>query len=306
MARVRKHIPKKTSQAATARRVDRVPLLASVIPKAGFQWKSAQGSSFLANELCRQVVKALRAFVDVKCAKRVTKQLTGMFEVACETVRAGNIPDDPAHFWVKVAEDVPWMKAVDGENLQSFAMKVLSARVTAMNAVEEVEELGLDSRAEELKAKTELTDAVDRYTKLLPIKYSFWRDLDPSPVDLIQMGRGAVLPASYLDWWVEDPHNQGSAAETLAYKELLGEAGSLGLGKMTPGLEKYKKEKEKEKEMEKKKIDEAKDEAGDVDMDRQEEGDDGYDGYDEYDEYHYEDSEDSDYLDKDGENKWLD
>lgn len=260
--------------------------------------------------MCRQLVKALQGFVDVKSMGQVTAQIARMFNVACEAVKAGDIPDKPSTFWGKVSQSVGWMKTVDGENLQSFAMKVLTARVTAMKAADEAEEMGLDLRAEELKAATKLTVAVDNYTRLLPIQYSYWVDLDPSPVDLTQMGRRAVLPANYLDWWVEDPHNQGSEADTLAYKALLEGAGSLAVGKKPPGQEKAekkveKKEEKKEevKEEEKKKIDEGKAEAGDVDMDREEEGVEEEDGYDS------EDSEDPDYLDfldMDSENKWAD
>lgn len=216
----------KRAQSAPKQKV--LPPLVDILTTEGFQWQSKQGTKFLNYAMCREVVSAMVPYIEVSRKELVTGQLTRMFDTGVAAVKQGSIPDDPADFWKAVAKSVLWMKKVDGETLHLFALKVLSARITALKAKDEAEATGLQMKAEELGTQTELTRAVDQYAKLLPAQYSFWRDLEPTPVELSSVvSTRSIMPRIFLPWWIEDDANQGSEEETIKYKQLLEMGGSL-------------------------------------------------------------------------------
>lgn len=216
-------MPRVKKKSAKPRKVVNLPRLIDVLPSDGFIWRSRRGAEFLNNAMCRKLVGTMRRYIDISSNHLIVAQMARMFDTACTAVKNGNVPEKPAEFWMTIASSIPWMKKMDGVALQQFAMKVLSARRNAMNAGAQYEAMGKDIKANKIKIKTKMTVAVDNYINLLPVNYSQWPDLEPTQGGNLR----TILPDLYLEWWIEDDHNQGSEAETIAYLKFLEMTDSL-------------------------------------------------------------------------------
>ena len=244
--RKERNIKKRKAQQAEKRQNRKpIPRLMQILPTDGFRWYVPGGGPSMPSGSAGRIVRTMRRYIDVNDKKSVSIQLTRMFRDACEVLKGDEIPESPAEFWDVAVAKIPWMAKLDGATLAAFALRILSTRAAVRPVVGYHLALGELDRAKEIWAQdSDLARAIAHYVNFLPFSHSLYLAERKDDDDDDDAGGAdgpppeesrvrSVIQDLYTPWWNNDPDNQGDEESTVAYKQLVGQLGNMGIDATT-------------------------------------------------------------------------